>query len=99
MVGVGLTASCMQIAKATKKSEKNEIFVEAITSTSVGVLGGAIVGIFLVSNPIGWGAALVIAVGSTAISYGAGKLGRTMYDIYGNKIDIVSGMGVNKICK
>jgi len=99
LVGVGLTASCMQIANTTDKSEKNEIFVEAITSTSVGVLGGVIVGIFLVSNPIGWGAALVIAVGSTAISYGAGKLGRTMYDIYGNKIDIVSGMGVSKICK
>jgi len=99
LVGVGLTASCMQIANTKDKSEKNEIFVEAITSTSVGVLGGAILGIFLVSNPIGWGAALVIAVGSTAISYGAGKLGRTMYDIYGNKIDIVSGMGVNKVCK
>ena len=41
----------------------------------------------------------MIAVGSTAISYGAGKLGRTMYDIYGNKIDIVSGMGVSNICK
>ena len=55
--------------------------------------------LWYISNPIGWGAALVIAVGSTAISYGAGKLGRTMYDIYGNKIDIVSGMGVSKICK
>ena len=54
---------------------------------------------FSFQTHFGWGAALVIAVGSTAISYGAGKLGRTMYDIYGNKIDIVSGMGVSNICK
>jgi hypothetical protein len=57
------------------------------------------VGIFLVSNPIGWGTALVIAVGSTAISYGAGKLGRKGYDVYGNQIDFVSGAGVNRICQ
>jgi len=46
LVGVGLTASCMQIASATDKNEKNEIFVETITSTSVGLIGGAMVGIF-----------------------------------------------------
>lgn len=57
LMGAGLTASCMQIAHTEDSKEKNEIFVETLTSTSVGVLSGALIGLFLVSNPIGWGAA------------------------------------------
>lgn len=73
LVGVGLTASCMQIADTQDKQEKNEIFVETVASISIGLISGALVGLFLVSNPIGWGTALVLATGSAAVSYGSGK--------------------------
>ena len=99
LVGVGVTASCMQIANADSHEEKNEIFVETVASTSVGVGAGVVVGLFLVSNPIGWGTALVLAVGGAAISYGSGKLARYAYDKSGNKVDFVSGAGINKICR
>jgi len=72
LAGVGLTAACMQIANATDAQEKNEIFVETIMSTGVGVGLGFAVGLFLISNPIGWGTAIVLAVGSTAASYASG---------------------------
>jgi len=52
LTGVGLTAACMQIANA---QEKNEIFVETIASTIAGVGLGFAIGVFLISNPIGWG--------------------------------------------
>ncbi len=99
LVGVGLTASCMQIAKTKKSHEKNEIFVETIASTSVGIGAGAVIGLFLVSNPIGWGTAVVLAVGSAALSYGSGKLARYTYDSTGSQIDFVSGSGIGRICK
>ena len=98
LVGVGLTAACMQIANTTDTKEKNEIFVETITSTTVGGLAGLSIGLFLVSNPIGWGTAIVLAMGSTALSYGAGKGVRFLYDTHG-EIDFVTGTGVDRICK
>lgn len=99
LVGVGLTASCMQIAKTKSSHEKNEIFVETIASTVTGFGVSAVVGLFLVSNPIGWGTAIVLAVGTTALSYGTGKAARFIYDTSGSEIDLVSGSGIGKICK
>jgi hypothetical protein len=98
LVGVGLTTACMQIANTTDTKEKNEIFVETIASTTVGTIAGSLVGLFLVSNPIAWGAAIVLAVGSTAASYGSGKFFRNMYDQYG-EVDFVAGTGVDRVCK
>lgn len=72
LTGVGLTASCMQIENTTDQNEKNDIFVETVTSTTMGLGLGVAVSLFLTSNPIGWGTALVLAVGTTAVSYGTG---------------------------
>jgi len=99
LAGVGLTAACVQIANTTNNQEKNEIFVETITSTAVGVGAGAVIGVFLVSNPIGWGTAIVLAVGSVAASYLAGKTARFGYDKLGGQIDFVTGTGVSRVCK
>ena len=99
LAGVGLTAACMQIANAADAQEKNEIFVETITSTTAGIGLGFAVGVFLVSNPIGWGSAIVLAVGSTALSYGAGKLTRLAYNKLGMQVDLVTGTGVSRICQ
>ncbi len=99
LTGVGVTASCMQIAETQDQHEKNEILVETVASTVVGTGTGVLVGAFLVSNPIGWGTALVLAVGATALSYAAGKAAKYGYDTFGNRVDLVSGTGVGRICK
>lgn len=99
LAGVGVAASCMQIADTDSRQEKNEIFVETIMSTGVGLAGGAIVGIFLVSNPVGWGTALVLAAGTAAASYASGQLAREAYTTYGTKVDFVSGTGVDSVCR
>lgn len=98
LMGVGLTAACLQIASTTDNKEKNEIFVETIASMATGVGLGAAIGLFLISNPIGWGTAIVLAVGSTAASYVTGKIFRNTYDAFG-EIDFIAGTGVDRICK
>jgi len=99
LAGVGVTAACMQIASTIDTKEKNEIFVETITSTGTGLLIGGGIGLFLVSNPIGWGTAIVLAVGSVATSYLAGKGALIAYDTFGREIDFVEGTGVSGICQ
>lgn len=99
LVGVGLTAACMQIASTANTQEKNEIFVETITSTVIGGLTGVGVGIFLIFNPISWGAAIVLAASSVAASYASGKGARLAYDRYGMEVDFVSGAGIDRICQ
>jgi hypothetical protein len=99
LAGVGVVASCMQIANTDSSQEKNEIFVETLFSTSVGVGAGYLVGVFLISNPVGWGTAIVLATGSAAISYASGKLVRNGYDAMESKIDFVSGLGIDGVCK
>lgn len=97
--GVGVAASCMQIGDTDDRQEKNEIFVETVMSTMAGAVAGVAIGVFLVSNPVGWGTALVLAAGSAASSYGAGRLARTAYSIHGNEVDFVSGMGIDTVCR
>ncbi|MCP3669450.1 MAG: LysM peptidoglycan-binding domain-containing protein [Gammaproteobacteria bacterium] len=99
LAGVGVTASCMQIAHTQDQHEKNEIFVETLASTFIGGISGAIVGVFLVSNPIGWGTAIILAASTTAVSYASGKVARTVYDKHGNRIDLVSATGIDRICR
>ena len=99
LMGVGVTASCMQIAHTDIKVEKNEIFVETLTSTISSSVTGALVGLYLVSNPVGWGTAIMLAAGSAALGYGTGKVSRTVYSAGGNPIDFVNGSGIGKLCK
>ena len=99
LTGVGVTASCMQIADTDSRQEKNEIFVETIASTSIGLAAGYAVTLFLISNPVGWGTALVLAAGSAAVSYSSGRLARRAYTTFGKEVDFVSGAGVDSICR
>src|SRR5690554_6870670 len=99
LAGVGLAAGCVQIANEDNQQKKNEIFVETIASTTVGVVAGWAVGLFLVSNPVGWGMALVLATGTAATSYGAGIFAQSVYTTFGNKVDLVSGTGISSICQ
>ncbi len=97
-MGVGLTSACLQIANTTDIKEKNEIFVETITSTTAGTIAGYTIGLFLISNPVAWGTAIVLAVGSAVLSFGLGKGARFGYGVYGTT-DFVAGTGVDRICK
>ena len=99
LVGVGVTAACMQIANTADSKEKNEIFVETITSTALGVVGGYFVGLFLVSNPIGWGMAIVLAAGTVGTSYLAGEGVGLLYNTFGGEIDLVKASGAGRICQ
>lgn len=99
LAGASLAAGCMQIADTDDRQEKNEIFVETVTGTTAGLFLSAAVTIFLVSNPVGWGTALVIGAGSAAAAYTAGKVTRKAYTVSGASVDFVSGMGVDKVCK
>lgn len=99
LTGVGVAASCMQIADADSRLEKNGILVETVVSTVVGVGSSFLVGLFLVSNPVGWGTALVLATGSVATSYMVGKASRTAFDRSGTKVDLVEGFGIDNVCR
>ena len=99
LTGVGMTAACMQIANTLDQSEKNEIFVETIASSMFGLVGGYAATLFLVSNPVGWGTAIVLAVGSTAVSYGMGKAFRSGYSRHLTHVDFVTGAGLDRICR
>jgi len=97
--GLGVAASCVEIANTSDQQKKNEIFVETVASTTIGIFGGILVSAFLVSNPIGWGTVFVLATSSVAASYGIGKLAQHVYTSSGTKVDLVSGTGVNSICR
>ena len=99
LTGVGLAASCYQVANTTGKDEKNDIIVESLASTAAGGLIGVGVGLFLVSNPIGWGTAIVIAAGSAVTAYTAGKIAKGAYDYSGRPVDLHSGLGIDRVCK
>lgn len=99
LMGIGITASCMQIGDTNNRQEKNEIFVETVASTGAGLVAGAAITLFLVSNPVGWGTALILATGSVAVSYGAGRGARKAYTAHGREVDMVSGLGVDSVCR
>lgn len=56
-------------------------------------------GISLVSNSVGCGTAVVLAVGSTATGYGMGKVSKSIYSAKFNQMDVVNGVGVDKLCR
>lgn len=99
LMGVGITASCIQIAHTADRSEKSQIFVETVASSAIGVAAGGVISLLLASNPVGWGTAVVLAIGATGGSWLAGKGGVLLYDAFGNQVDLVSGLGVDKVCK
>jgi hypothetical protein len=99
LTGVGLASACVQIATASDNKEKNAIFVDTVTSTVVGGLTGIPITIFIASNPVGWGVALGLALGSAALSWKAGSWAREAYDSSGDPVDLVSGTGLNRVCR
>jgi len=98
LAGVGLASSCYQISKSDTLTEKNEIAVKTIASTTTGVLVGAAISIFLVGTPIGWGVILVAGTVTAATSWGAGEIAGGIYKSQYSDADIVNSLGINNIC-
>ena len=67
-------------------------------STSAGFAVGYAVSLFLITNPVGWGTTIVLAVGTAAGSYATGKFSRKIYSTQGREIDFVTGLGVSELC-
>ena len=66
----------------------------------MGAVLGYGISLLLISNPIVWGTAIVLAASSVAASYGSGKgMSFLAYDIFGMEVDLVSGTGVDRICQ
>lgn len=102
LAGVGVTAACLEIGRTADRHQKNLIFVEELASTAVGlgvgVLAGGL-GLFLVSNPLGWGVA--VALGAAG-GYGAmvtGKLVSNLYDRNSNRVDLVAATKIDWLCR
>lgn len=98
LAGVGLAAGCMQIASTENTAEKSQILVETASGTLAGFGVGVAVSFFLISNPVGWGVSLVLAVGGVAASLAVGKGAVAIYDKFGNEYDVVGAVGVDKLC-
>ena len=98
LVGVGVAASCVQIANEENIEEKNEIFVETLVGTGAGYVSSALISLYLVSNPLGWGTVIVLAVGSSAAAFATGKVTAKVYSALYGDIDLVGGIGVDKVC-
>jgi len=100
LVGVGLAASCVQITNTKTRLEKNEIAVETIASTVVGGFGSVVAGVFLLTNPVGWGVILAVGAATTFTSIGVGKAASYFYRSTDfRKVDLVNNLGIDKVCK
>ncbi|MGH1440259.1 MAG: LysM peptidoglycan-binding domain-containing protein [Cellvibrionaceae bacterium] len=95
--GVGM--GCYNISQTQSRQEKNEIFVETLGSTLTG--GVATLGLALVfaSGPVGWTAALVYGAAAAGGSFIAGKGLKALYTTSERKIDLVSDLGVDRLCR
>ncbi|VAW55725.1 hypothetical protein MNBD_GAMMA07-2402 [hydrothermal vent metagenome] len=72
LMGLGLAASCFEIAETESLPEKNEIAVKSITSTIIGGVGGYLIGHLLNSNTNGLVYCTGLGLGFYGRIYGAG---------------------------
>lgn len=95
---VGLTASCYEVAQADTLTEKNEIAVKAITGTIAGLATTALISVFLIGTPLGWGIMLVAGVGTAATSLITSEVAGGIYKSQFSDVDIVNSLGISTIC-
>jgi len=55
--------------------------------------------LLFMAMPIGWLAALAIGAGEIVAGFAGSSLASSLYDTYGNKIDLASKTGVAQLCK
>jgi len=84
----GLGVACHQVANAKTGYKKNEIMYESLGGLGFGTAYGVAVGILLISNPVGWAAALVIGAVGAGGSFLAGKGTAKIYTSLGEEADV-----------
>lgn len=94
LAGASLAHGCYQIGQTQDKLKQNEIMVETVG----GILGGAGVGLVLLTGPVGIGVALVIGVGSVVGGVVAGKIAKGIYSRSFKEVDLVGMSGVRGFC-
>lgn len=99
LAGVSLGVACYQISQTDSMVAKDKIAVETIAGTAAGLGTGIAIGLFLVSGPIGWGAAFLIAAGTAATGYFAGKFAGEIYDRNYSNIRIVEPLMIDRVCR
>jgi len=100
LTGVGLAASCYQVSQAETETltEKNEIAVKSIASTTTGVVVGAAISIFLIGTPMGWGIVLAVGTATTISSWAVGESIGYVYKSQFSDVDIVNSLGITNFC-
>lgn len=99
LAAAGLGLSCYEIAHTDSVVEKDKIAVEAIAGTAAGLGVGVLIGLFLVSNPIGWGTAIIIAAGTAAVGYAAGNFAGHVYHENYSDVRIVEPLMIDRVCR
>lgn len=98
LAGMGGAVACADIADADTRQEKNEVFVEYGISTSTSAVLGIAVSALLLTTPVGWGVALVLGAGTAAWGKLAGDGAAWFYNKKLQHIDLVSDLGIDKVC-
>ncbi|NJM31659.1 MAG: hypothetical protein HC848_00625 [Limnobacter sp.] len=97
LAGAGLAMACRDIGNTHSRLEQNEIMVESVISSLAGFGGGYLV-LFLITGPIGVGAALVLSAAVSAGAWGTGVAIRNIYTTYGTHLDFAGSTGIRALC-
>jgi len=98
LMGLGLAASCFEIAETESLPEKNEIAVKALTSTAVGIATSIAINVFLISSPVGWFVALGWGLVTAGISMGAGEKLGSVYRSHYTDVNVIDALGISHVC-
>ena len=99
LTGLSLKMACDAVGQADAQQQKNEIFVETLGGMFAGGAYGVAVYVIFAATPVGWVTALVLATGSVAYGSLGKRLGRGLYNLSGQKVDLVSVTGVSHLCR
>lgn len=97
LAGAGLGMSCYNIGQTSNHHEQNEIVAEALG----GLLGGgaaSMIGLVLITGPVGITVALGVGLASAGASWGSGKLAKYLYNLFGKEVDLAGVTGVRGLC-
>ncbi|MBX2808117.1 MAG: LysM domain-containing protein [Cellvibrionaceae bacterium] len=98
LTAAGVGMGCYHIAQTASQQTKNEIFVETFGSTVAGAGTGIALTLFFATTPAGWITALALGTAAAVGSWGAGKGLQALYSRSEQKIDFVSGLGIDELC-
>ncbi|MEJ2755131.1 MAG: peptidoglycan-binding protein LysM, partial [Gammaproteobacteria bacterium] len=68
LTAAGVGMGCYDIGQASTRQQKNEVFVETFSSTIASIGTSYALGLYFISSPVGWVTALVLGVGTAALS-------------------------------